>query len=597
VVDPDGSAGEREATVRCPSGNRPRRVRATRGAKVPELLGEVGLANREGPVIVVSGGAKQLDDSRRRMFRASEVLGRGVLRAARDHKAAIVDGGTRSGVIRIVGEARGVEGADDDVLVGVAPAGKVREPGEEHGTELEPNHTHFVLADGEDWGDETELLFRVAEALSKGGPAVVVLLSGGPIARDEVLEAVRREWPIVVVRGFGGFSRSLLVAHWVDRAARWLGLARPVSWLTEKISPELRMTVERGQMSFFSGGSSELARWIDWEFADRPALKEVWRTFAAYDAQAAVLQTIFRISQMAIIALGILGTALATFHAWAAGVDEDAARLLTTIAPALVALLIALGTRFAFGKRWIFLREAAESVKAETYRYRTETGPYRSARSRDAVLVDRVATIRTQLLETEAAAGRLSADKQPGPPPALPNMSLADLGAADYAGSRTADQIAFYHRTVRRKTWRRNCLQVIALGVAAAGSVIAAFGHEPWVAVTTAVSAGAASYLATRQHEQNVLTYNRAAGDLQSTYDEWLATSADVVPEPGEVRRKSAGANGHGPREADGKERLVERTETVLTDEVGAWARRMARVLDEEAKRQREHEAASAGAR
>jgi len=54
------------------------------------------------------------------------------------------------------------------------------------------------------WGGETELLFQVADALSKDAPAVVVLLAGGKNSRGEMLEAVQRAWPIVVVRGFGG---------------------------------------------------------------------------------------------------------------------------------------------------------------------------------------------------------------------------------------------------------------------------------------------------------------------------------------------------------------------------------------------------------
>jgi hypothetical protein len=649
VVDAGASAGGRQATLEFPNGNCAARVRAAGSDIAEDLLRDVGLADRQRPVIVVCGGAKELDNRRRRMSRASNVLGPAVLRAARAHEAAIVDGGTRSGVMRIVGEARGPGRADDDVLVGVAPRGRVSEPGGQRETEpvepvepvepsepsepsepleplepLEPHHTHFVLADSEQWGGETELLFRVADALSDARKAVV-LLSGGGNARREVLEAVRREWPIVVVRGFGGFSRTLLVADRVTRAVRWLGLARPAGWLTDRISPDLHMMIESKTISFFRGGSKALERWIAWEFADRHALKGVWRTFAAYDTQASVLQTIFRVSQMAIIAVGILATALATFHAWAARVDEDAARLLTTIAPAIVALLIALGTRRAFGKRWILLRAAAESVKTETYRYRTETGPYRTGRSRDAVLADRIAAIRAQLLATEAAGGRLSYAR-PGRPPALDDESLADLGAADYARHRTADQIGYYHKAVRRKIRRRNFLQWVALAVGAAGSVIAALGGEPWVALTTAVSAGAASYLATRQHEQDVLIYNQAAADLASTYDEWLATSGDLATEPvgdavdgllqltGEgtlemrgmgpvevicdgalaVTRNSAEANGDRRTEEDAKELLVERTETILTDEVGAWARRMARVLEQEAKRQREHAATEA---
>ena len=610
-------AGERDATLDFPNGNRPAFVAADGAAEPADLLRQIHL-DRSRPTIVVCGGAAGLDKERR-LFRASLVLGPAVLRAAKDNHAAIVDGGTESGVMHIVGKERWSQRAEKDVLLGVAPDGRTFVPktaGEEKRDRmaLESHHTHFVLAQSDKWGGETALLFELAGRLSHDARAVVVLLRGGKNAKGEVLEAVRRGWPVAVVRGFGGFSRTLLVGQRVVRAARRLRLARLFRWLGNRINPELRHMLETGRFGFVGGGPEALARWIDWELRDLPMLKRAWSTFAAYDTQANVLQRLFRDSQRAILAIGVAATAFVTFWDWTPEEQGAAPQVIAAILPALVALLISLAARRAFGKRWIVLRAAAESVKAETFRYRTRTGPYRTARSRDAVLSERLGAIRAELLATEAAAGRLSFTGGPGPPPALNDEGLADLSAKDYAGARIANQIRYYHGTVHRKILRRNVLQTAALAIGASGSLIAAFGGEPWVAVTTAVSAAAASYLATRQHEQDVLSYNQTAADLEATYDDWLAASGQLAMERAAVAVEGRlELTGEGTLEVDGgavgvvgggvfvidrdpqladddvMERLVDRTESILTEEVGAWARRMARVLEEQAERQREH--------
>jgi hypothetical protein len=67
----------------------------------------------------------------------------------------------------------------------VAPGGKVTYPGEppegsiEDGAPLDPEHSHFVLVESEEWGGETKMMFELASALSNGIPVVTVLVSCG----------------------------------------------------------------------------------------------------------------------------------------------------------------------------------------------------------------------------------------------------------------------------------------------------------------------------------------------------------------------------------------------------------------------------------
>src|SRR5260370_14120468 len=81
-------------------------------------------------------------------------------------------------------------------LMGVAPAGSVTYPVKSTNTSgneaapLDPNHSHFVLVETDEWGGETEAMYELAEALSMGRPSVAVLINGGPIAQSAVLDNI-----------------------------------------------------------------------------------------------------------------------------------------------------------------------------------------------------------------------------------------------------------------------------------------------------------------------------------------------------------------------------------------------------------------------
>jgi hypothetical protein len=105
------------------------------------------------PVIVVCGGADSLAGAA--LERADALIGTGVASAAKTTGAAVVDGATDAGVMRLTGQARARRPQALPTLVGVAPKGLVSYPGGlEQGQErvpLEDNHSHFVLADSGEW--------------------------------------------------------------------------------------------------------------------------------------------------------------------------------------------------------------------------------------------------------------------------------------------------------------------------------------------------------------------------------------------------------------------------------------------------------------
>src|SRR5437016_1447371 len=92
--------------------------------------------------------------------------------------------GRREGVMQIMGQSIVNRGRKSSLL-GVAPAGKVTYPGgpslaSDDSAPLDPNHSHFVLVDGNEWGSETETLLDLAAAFNV--PVLAILVNGGAIA-------------------------------------------------------------------------------------------------------------------------------------------------------------------------------------------------------------------------------------------------------------------------------------------------------------------------------------------------------------------------------------------------------------------------------
>ncbi len=136
-----------------------------------------------------------------------------VLPAVESAGAAIVDGGTDAGVMRVAGVARSARRASF-ALVGVVGAGKAEGEGLDPtaGEPLEPNHTLFIVVPGTSWGDEAPWIFHTAELIAGSRPVVTVLLNGGSVAWTEVEEALRRRQPLIAVGGTGRAADELALA-------------------------------------------------------------------------------------------------------------------------------------------------------------------------------------------------------------------------------------------------------------------------------------------------------------------------------------------------------------------------------------------------
>jgi hypothetical protein len=174
-------------------------VRVQRPGDLATALQDLGLAPPV-PTLVVVGGAADLpaEDA----VRLEPAIG-ALSAAAERSGAAVVDGGTDSGTMRLLGRARSRGGSFP--LVGVAVEALAAD-------QLEPNHTHAVLVPGGDWGDEVPWLARVADLLAAGAPTLTVVANGGDIALEDAAASIASGRPVLVLDGSGRGADELASA-------------------------------------------------------------------------------------------------------------------------------------------------------------------------------------------------------------------------------------------------------------------------------------------------------------------------------------------------------------------------------------------------
>ena len=199
-------------TITFENGNRAVVITAARDTSAKEILDVLEIASPRA-VILLFGGAAGLDDSRKAHL--ATLFADGVTPVAAELGALIIDGGTQSGVMAIMGEAV-AQHPGTYQLLGIAPKGKITHPGiagaspVSDGAPLEPHHSHFVLVESNEWGGETPKMMELARAFN--APIIAILVNGGAIAADEALQSVRNGWQLLVLEGSGRFADELSAA-------------------------------------------------------------------------------------------------------------------------------------------------------------------------------------------------------------------------------------------------------------------------------------------------------------------------------------------------------------------------------------------------
>ena len=523
---------DRVSSIAFANGNQAVVVRARPREAAAALVEAAGI-EQDSPVLLIVGGADSLDTAGSR--RLDALFEMGVASALEATRAVIVDGGTDAGVMAIAGDVLGDAGLSF-THVGVAPSGRVSvdgraaAAGESPLTNLEPHHSHFILAASDDWGGETRLLLEVVEAIAGRRPVAVLLAGGGAMARSEVLGAAARGWPIAIVAGTGGLADSLVRAYRGSEPGSNAAADR-----------EIPAIVDQAILSIVGPDDDPaiLERELARRLAPDATLMMAWQRYHALSTASRQQQRSFRWIQTTILGLGVAVTTLVVIQIalQRAGALPDGTPAATAIhyaivlIPITVAALLAMAARSRPGTRWVELRGAAETIKRETYRYRARVGRYAPGRSRassrEVKLAEYVGSTMNRLMRTDV---NLLALDQPVGDPASAHTAVGDDGYQPltpdaYIRFRIDDQIRYYQANVARRRRQVIALRWIMLGVGGLGTLLAAALLEPWVAVTTAIVGAGATYLEAMQLESTITLQNQAATDLGAARAWWNALS------------------------------------------------------------------------
>ncbi|SRR5216683_676824 len=564
-----------------PNGNKALSVTTAAHKPAADVLKILGIQQPKALLMVV-GGASELDDSLN--TRLKFLCNLGIARVAAEAEAAIIDGGTQAGIMELMGQAVAERG-HQSILLGVAPSGTVTYPGgpadgsPSQSAPLDSNHSHFVLVEGDKWGDETSMMYKLADELGKNIPVVTVLVNGGEIVKREAWYSVQRGWPLIVIKDSGRIADAIAIL-WENKQTKQRNDA------ASSTDPELTEIIEKGDVHLFplEGMIEQFEKLLKQLLYRTSVLSHAWELFALYDENATRQRKFFERLQFGIVSVGIVATAVVVLQVLlrlykvltTGSLTDQIVHGIIVLLPIIVSILIAGASRFTPGSKWVLLRANAEAIKREIYRYRTETGDYKknsvpssqslqSSSHRNPVaspqekFTGKIADISQQLMQTEINASALRPYTGPIPPRMYGagenDDGYSKLTPERYISMRIGDQLSYFRdRTNELATelTRYYWLIFVAGGV---GTLLAALGVEPFVALTTALAAAFASYLQYRQTEYTLVKYNQTLSNLNNAKNLWTA-----FPEDKRIKNF---------------DELVNTTEQILETENVGWVQQM----------------------
>ena len=158
---------------------------------------------RPNPVIVLVGGASGIGWLDKFPMRKAIRI---IARLAEETQSVVVDGGTQAGVMQEIGRQR-KQNKFSFPLIGVVFDSLLMQ--EEPGSILDPNHTHFFLIPGNDWGDESAWISKIGTVIAGEQKSITVLVNGGNISRTDVEYSLLENRPTFVMRGTGRMADEI----------------------------------------------------------------------------------------------------------------------------------------------------------------------------------------------------------------------------------------------------------------------------------------------------------------------------------------------------------------------------------------------------
>ena len=177
-------------------------VNITDYKEIQEALRELEILYPK-PVIVLVGGAGGIGWLDKFPMRKAIRM---VARLAEETQSIVVDGGTQAGIMTEIGKQR-KQNKFSFPLIGVVFDSLLMQ--EEAKSILDPNHTHFILVPGNDWGDESAWISKIGTAIAEDQKSITILVNGGDISKTDVEYSLLENRPTFVMRGTGRLADEI----------------------------------------------------------------------------------------------------------------------------------------------------------------------------------------------------------------------------------------------------------------------------------------------------------------------------------------------------------------------------------------------------
>jgi len=214
-----------------PNGHQALSVRVN-GQIDPALIAEALQLPTCSRLLLLSGGAGGMSH---KSFMQLKELFAAISHMVAQTNCTIIDGGTQSGIMQLMGEALAQTGPTAP-HIGVVPAQAEAEPGKKAEDVLEPNHSNFVLVNGTEWGDEVTTMYSLANHLAQQAPSLAVLVNGGGISLQEVEQNIEQGREIIVIKGSGRLADEI---------------AQAIIEPTRPVRDKIERAVRRGRFTIF----------------------------------------------------------------------------------------------------------------------------------------------------------------------------------------------------------------------------------------------------------------------------------------------------------------------------------------------------------
>jgi hypothetical protein len=189
---------KRDVTVRA--------VNITGDKDIQEALIQLEIPHPK-PVIVLVGGAGGIGWLDKFPMRKAIRI---IARLAEETQSVVVDGGTQAGIMTEIGKQR-KQNKFSFPLIGVVFDSLLMK--QQPGSILDPNHTHFFLIPGDDWGDESAWISKIATQIAGDKKSITVLVNGGQISRTDVGYSILEDRPAFVMRGTGRMADKITLGE------------------------------------------------------------------------------------------------------------------------------------------------------------------------------------------------------------------------------------------------------------------------------------------------------------------------------------------------------------------------------------------------